>query len=168
MNQHGESGGMAKRLRNVQKAEPARQTAGVITISRCGKNGRRGGGFVHKVASGAGFALLLMVAACAAPAPGHVSPGPATVATGQMPATILAIRPVPTAAPQGSQAILIAMGAPAGQTAGESEIILRTDQGSVLSVVQEDTAGLAPGGRVVVLTTPSLRLARPGYSMPGS
>jgi outer membrane lipoprotein SlyB len=60
------------------------------------------------------------------------------------------------------------MGAPAGQTTGESEIILRTDDGAILSVVQAESSGLAPGARVVVLTSPNLHLARPGYTTPTS
>lgn len=121
---------------------------------------------------GIGFAGTLsgILAGCAAPAaaPPVVSAGTETIVTGRLIATIVVIRPVPAPAPQSGGAVLAAMGSTGAAAAGLSEIILRTDQGNVLSVVQADTTGLAPGGRVTVLTSPRLMIARPGYSTPTS
>lgn len=161
MNQQQGPAGVAERLRKMQKAERALCGRSMITFLR-----RR----AHGVLSAAGIVFGLALAGCAAPAPRIVSAGAGTVATGQLRATILEIRPVPPAAPQGSGAVLAALGASGsgGATAGESEVILRTDGGAVLSIVQADTVGLAAGERVVVDTQPRLHLARPGYSTPTS
>jgi hypothetical protein len=117
---------------------------------------------------GIGFACLTagILTGCAAPAPRVVAAVPDAVPTGRVDATIVAIRPVPPAAPQGGDAILAAMSAAGSPPAGQSEVILRTDQGTVLSIVQSDTVGLTVGARVVVLTSPRLQIARPGYSTP--
>ena len=151
---------MAKRLRRMQKAKPDHGGARLITISRKLRAGLFGTGFAALAAAS--------LSGCAAPAPRVASPGPEAVVSGRVDATVLLIRPVPATTPQGSGAVLAAMGAPAGQTAGEAEVILRTDQGAVLSIVQSDTRGLMPGSRVVVLTSPRLQLARPGYASPAS
>jgi outer membrane lipoprotein SlyB len=160
MNQHKLGRGMAKRLQKMQKGELGHCGTRLITISRHKRGAWLGAGFA--------WILMLSLAGCAAPAPHIASSGGEAATARGVQATILAIRPVPPAAPQGSTAILTAMGAPAGQTTGESEIILRTDDGAILSVVQAESSGLAPGARVVVLTSPNLHLARPGYTTPTS
>lgn len=162
MNQHGPSLGLTERLRTMQKVELACHAERSITISRCGQRGW----------FGAGLAVLFAIAlaGCGAPKPASIaaSAGQAAAKTAPLRATILAVRPVPPAAPQGSGAILTAMGAAAVQGSGEAEIILRTDGGAILSVVQPVTSSLVPGARVVVLTSPSLHLVQPGHAAPMS
>ncbi|MCB8883459.1 hypothetical protein ACELLULO517_24640 [Acidisoma cellulosilytica] len=132
----------------------------MITISRSLRAGVFGVGFA--------VPILGVLAGCAAPAPRVLSTEPEAAVAGRIDATIIAIRPVPPAAPQGGGAVLAAMGTQNGGGASETEIIVRTDQGNVLSVVQTDVTGLAAGARVVVLTSPRLRIARPGYATPVS
>lgn len=159
---------MAKRLREMQKSESGHGRYAMITISRKAAFAPFGSRFPSLPARVATFMVLGALAGCAAPAPRVVTHGPEVVVPARVEATVVAIRPVPPATPQGSGAVLAAIGAPAGQTDGNAEIILRTDQGSVLSVVQSGTVGLMPGGRVVVVTSPRLQIVRPGYATPAS
>jgi outer membrane lipoprotein SlyB len=50
----------------------------------------------------------------------------------------------------------------------ESEVVVRTDDGQTLSVVQPDPAGLVPGVRVEVVPGPTPHLVRPSLSSPAS
>ncbi len=159
---------MAKRLRAMQKAENGHGQGAMITMSRELAGGPLGLRFASLPARVAACVLMAALAGCAAPPPHIVAPGPEAVIPGRLEATVVAIRPVPPATPQGSGAVLAAMGAPAGQTDGNAEVILRTDQGSVLSIVQSGTVGLMPGARVVVVTSPRLQIVRPGYATPAS
>jgi len=152
----------------MQKAESGHGQGAMITMSREWPKGPSAAGLGRISAHIAAFLVLAALTGCAAPAPRIVSPGPEAVVPGRVQATVIAVRPVPPATPQGSGAVLAAMGAPAGQTGGNAEIILRTDQGSVLSIVQSGAAGLTQGARVVVLTSPRLEIVRPGYAAPSS
>lgn len=159
---------MAKRLRAMQKAESGHGRHIMITISRGLSErplGPRFASFSRRIAP---LLVASLLAGCAAPAPRVVAPGPEAVIPGRIEATVVTIRPVPPATAQGSGAVLAAMGAPAGQTDGSAEFILRTDQGEVLSIVQPGMVGLTPGARVVVLTSPRLQIVRPGFSAPTS
>lgn len=110
-------------------------------------------------------ALGLLLAGCAAPtsAP-QLSAAPGAAAP--LYATVAAVRPVPAAAAQTEGQLLASLGQPqaAGSGAGRSEVLVRTDDGQVLSVLASSTAGFAPGGRVVVLPGSPMRLGRPGLT----
>jgi hypothetical protein len=79
-------------------------------------------------------------------------------------ATVAAVRPIGSFASSGSDpdaAILPAMGVSSavGSVSGAmSEIIVHTDSGETLSVVQPSTVALAPGERVIVLPGSGRRL----------
>lgn len=109
--------------------------------------------------------LLLAVAACA---PIARSPAPATSASpaANLPSggTILSMRPVAISSQQIASignAIGASLGGPdAGR--GSTEIIVRTNDGNVISVVQTDAAELHPGDRVNILRDGGLHLVRAG------
>ncbi|MCB8876371.1 hypothetical protein [Acidisoma silvae] len=149
----------------MQKAKPSGSEDSIITISRDVRAGLVGTGFAFL---GIALASLVGLAGCAAPAPRVVSVSPGSAATDRLPATVLAIRPVPPAAPQGEGAILAAMGSTGSAPVDQAEVILRTAQGGIVSVVQSDMTGVTVGAHVVLLTVPRLQIARPGYTTPTS
>lgn len=112
---------------------------------------------------------LVVMAAVAGCAPTNQAP-PASKTTGQ-PATtrngtILSMRKV--AVPSGQDAWRkLLVGSGDMQQAGDSnatpltEFIVRTDDGSTLSIVQANALGLHPGDRIVILRDTGAHLARP-------
>jgi hypothetical protein len=121
---------------------------------------------------------LIIVSAVAGCAP-SARPNTAAVAPesprgpgGPAYATVDAVRAIPLAGAGGGSPqaqILTAMGiATAGGGGGESEVVVQTDDGQTLSVVGANTAGLAPGDRVLVVPGAVPRLARPGTGAPAS
>jgi hypothetical protein len=138
---------MSERLHTAQKDRGAVWGAGLITFS-----GAKG-----SVLAMGGLGVLLMLSACAtgkAPVlqPRDAGAGPA----GPDYATVAAVRPINEGGSGGDARadILTAMGvsplAGAGQAA-PSEIVVRTDDGETLSVVQAGGAGFVPGERVTVV-----------------
>jgi len=111
--------------------------------------------------------LGLLLAGCAAPAsapPLSAAPG----ASAPLYATVAAVRPVPAASSQTAAQLLASLGQPQtpGSGAGRSEVLVRTDDGQVLSVLASSSAGFMPGSRVVVLPGTPMRLGRPGLTPP--
>jgi outer membrane lipoprotein SlyB len=105
--------------------------------------------------------VVTALAGCAPPRPPVTQASPAETAAGlQGPAyaTVASVRPIggfgTTADTNPDAAILPAMGVAASAMpsgSASSEIVVRTDGGETLSVVQPDAAGLSPGERVMVL-----------------
>lgn len=113
-----------------------------------------------------GLVMMVAVAGCA---PTNQFT-PASTATGQ-PATtrngtILSMRKVPVPAGQDSWRKLL-VGSGDMQRASDTnappltEFIVRTDDGTTLSIVQTNSLGLHPGDRVVILRDTGAHLARP-------
>jgi len=97
--------------------------------------------------------LLASLPGCAAP-PAHpiqaaiAKAAPAT--TSRDFGTILAVRPVPERDPQPVRVVLQQLGG-SGAASGTEEIIVRSDTGETLAVVQPDAPTLRPGARVAIL-----------------
>jgi outer membrane lipoprotein SlyB len=140
---------MSGRLRKRQKHRDAVSWRVAFTFARA----------VPRPFAGA-LALALALSACAPttrPSPTASAPelpgGPAGPAYG----TIDAVRPIAMSAgatgndPKAQ--ILTAMGvaAPGAPDATASEIVVQTDDGQTLSVIQANPAGLAPGERVEIV-----------------
>ncbi len=136
---------MSAGLRNAQKDRGAVWLTAPITFAR---------------ASWKPLIVVAALAGCAPPRPPVTQDSPAEMAAGlQGPAyaTVASVRPIGgfgTAETNPDAAILPAMGVassamPSGRAS--SEIVVRTDGGETLSVVQPDAAGLSPGERVMVL-----------------
>ena len=85
-------------------------------------------------------------------------------------ATITAVRPVPSPAPASGGAILadLGLGGKALASAPLAELVLRTDDGAVLSLVQPRAADWVAGSRVLLLPGDRLTLLRPGIAAPAS
>jgi TOBE domain len=108
-----------------------------------------------------GLRVPLLVAAtlpgCASARPPVLKPQAAVAPVGPAYATVAAVRPIRPLAPAGGDtqaAILAAMSvSPAVAAAGgsSSEIVVRTDGGETLSVVQPNSADLTPGERVIIV-----------------
>jgi outer membrane lipoprotein SlyB len=121
----------------------------------------------------AGASLLSFgLAGCAsrvAPASGAIAAVQAPAASnGPAYAIVDSVRPIaPGANPQGD--ILTAMGVPApAGGASACEILVWTEDGETLSVVQANAAGLRPGERVIVLPGAIPRLMVPQAASPAS
>ena len=113
------------------------------------------------------LAVGLLLASCAPSEPPILAPqaaaavapaGPASApAYAPTYATVAAVRPLPAAsaaAPGQDAAILTAMGLATtsrGVSRASAEIVVRTDGGETLSVVQPNLGDLAPGDRVLVV-----------------
>ena len=82
---------------------------------------------------------------------------PAPSTTGE----ILAVRPIAPPPPDGPVRAALPVGVDSGQRASV-EFIVRTDDGSTLSIVQNNGPGFQAGDRVVILRGDRTRLARPG------
>jgi hypothetical protein len=101
---------------------------------------------------------------CAPAKPPILAPQAAVAPGGPAYATVATVRPIPAFAAAGGggqAAILAAMSIPQsamGTSGASSEIIVRTDGGETLSVVEPDSAGLALGERVIVVRGGLLRL----------
>lgn len=150
---------MSERLRKLQKDRfPVRFIASITNA--------RGG-----LGAALGVIASLALTGCAASEGRVATTAPATpLTTGTNYATVTLIRPAPAASPQGTGAVLTAMGLPPTSAAGaaEAEVVVRTDDGRTLSVMQPDAPGIVPGARVVVVADPSLRVVRPGFTAPTS
>ena len=140
----------------------------MATFLRACRRGRSGGGW-----RGAGpLAVLFLLSGCASG--GHqaaLAPASAAMpAGGARYATITAVRPVPPPAAGSGGAILavLGLGQGAGAAAPLAELLLRTDDGAVLSLVQPRAAEWVPGNRVLVLPGDRLTLVRPGFTEPAS
>jgi outer membrane lipoprotein SlyB len=106
------------------------------------------------------------------------APAVASAASGPKEGTVAAVRPIaplpaesgvaPGADPAG--AILAAMGVAAAPSGGRAltEIIVQTNDGQTLSVVQPNAAGLVSGAQVVLLPGPLPRLVKRGTASPAS
>jgi outer membrane lipoprotein SlyB len=113
-----------------------------------------------------GLVMMVAVAGCAPTNPVT----PASTTTGQPAAarngTILSMRKVTVPAGQDSWRKQL-VGSSDLQRAGDSnaapltEFIVRTDDGTTLSIVQANALGLHPGDRVVILRGTGTHLARP-------
>ncbi|GAB0116442.1 hypothetical protein [Acidisoma sp. 7E03] len=112
--------------------------------------------------------LAGLLGGCAGtPAPQAVAPLASTGAG--MGGTVAAVRPVPTAAAGTEGQLLAALGqAQTVSAPAQSEVLVRTDDGQVLSVLVPAAEEVAPGARVVVLPGAPLRLGRPGLTAPAS
>jgi outer membrane lipoprotein SlyB len=117
-----------------------------------------------------GAALTLCVAVtvvgCAAPtAPLQASAVDTVTLSGPSYATVDAVRPITQAIASGDSRaqILAAMGVPLQPGISASEVVLQTDDGRTLSVVQADPLHLVPGQRVRLVpgATPTLVPAAP-------
>ena len=117
---------------------------GKITLSRP----RRAG-------VGVSLVLALSLVGCAPARPPVIQPQATGAPTGPSYATVAAVRPIRTPGAGASDpgtAILDAMGVSREMAAGaSSEIVVRTDRGETLSVVQPSAANLTPGERVMVV-----------------
>jgi outer membrane lipoprotein SlyB len=116
--------------------------------------------------------LALALAACAAvprPSPTVALPETPGRPTGPAFGTVAAVRPITDAAGNGPEArILTAMGVAAPGGAVGAEIVVQTDDGQTLSVVQANAAGLAPGARVEIVPGAMPRLAPLAAAAPAS
>ena len=113
------------------------------------------------------FAMASAAGCTATTTPAAVSPGSASHAVVAKGGTILSMRSVNAQSDTASwRAALLAGAGGSGGAArgGEStlvEFIVRTDDGSTLSVVQANEAGFHSGDRVIILRNDQTRLARP-------
>jgi len=96
--------------------------------------------------------ILLGLAGCA------VSPPPAAPPAAALRATIVAVRPV---APAADGPLLALLGAPSGAVVPVQarEFILRTEDGHILSIVQDDDGLLRAGQAVSVVAGARARLS---------
>jgi outer membrane lipoprotein SlyB len=148
---------MSKRLHAAQEDRGSVWRAGLITFSRA-----KGSALVMS-----GLGALLALSACATgKAPLSQAHEAVAAPTGPDYATVAAVRPISEDGSGGDPRadILAAMGVStaAAATAGPaapSEIVVRTDGGETLSVVQAGGAGFAPGERVIILPGGQPRLA---------
>lgn len=115
----------------------------------------------------AGLGLLAgLLAGCAGTSP---APMTAPVVSAGQGGTVAAVRPVPAGAAQTEGQLLAALGQPqTAEAEARSEVLVRTDDGQVLSVLAPAAEGFAPGARVVILPGAPLRLGRPGLTAPAS
>jgi len=110
---------------------------------------------------GAVLALAAWLAACAptAPAPQLAAGPPATAVR----ARVVAVRALDGVS-TGQAPVLRAIGAHADATAtpgaAGTEIVLRTEDGRTVSVVQPDAAGLRPGDQVILQGAERVHVAR--------
>jgi outer membrane lipoprotein SlyB len=101
--------------------------------------------------------VTLALGGCAPSKPLILAPTTSGARHGPAYATVAAVRPIRAFAGLGidpQAAILTAMsGSPSSPapSASSSEIVVRTDGGETLSVVQPDSADLAPGERVIIV-----------------
>jgi hypothetical protein len=154
---------MSDRLRHGQEGRGVVWSRAVITFSRA----RRGLG-----AALTATALALALAGCvAAKQPLLRAPLAVMAPTGPAFATVSAVRAINETGTEAGSAsdprasILAAMGrspiAAATGNVAAVEIVVKTDDGQTLSVVQPDAGGLAPGQRVVVLPEGGRQMVAP-------
>lgn len=160
---------MTERLPKLQEDRGPVSMSRRITSLRGWASGRAAAGLLLSSLSLAGLS------GCAGHAPGTASlSSPTTVSgvaapSGRTYATVAAVRPASPASTQGSGAILSAMGiSPNAGGSKESEVVVRMDDGRILSVLQADTAGLTPGTQVVIVPGATPRVVRPGLTAPAS
>jgi outer membrane lipoprotein SlyB len=108
------------------------------------------------------ISVLIGIDGCAPANPPKVAPQPSAVSTG----TILSIRAVnPQAAVEPLRAALLAGGSGGSHDNQDRplvEFIVRADDGTLLSIVQQNEAGFRTGDRVVIMRDNKARLERPG------
>jgi hypothetical protein len=75
--------------------------------------------------------------------------------------TILAVREVPAESPGPARIVLSSVGAPATDDSHVFEFIVRTGDGTIISVVQQQANNLHPGGQVSILRGAETRIAAP-------
>ncbi len=137
---------MSVLLRDAQDARAAVWPDAAITFPRAVF---RGGGVP--------VMAVLVLFGCAPAKPPILRPHAAAASDGAAYATVASVRPIRAFAVAGidpEAAILAAMSlspADMGTSDASSEIVVRTDGGETLSVVQPNSAGLAPGERVMVV-----------------
>jgi outer membrane lipoprotein SlyB len=119
---------------------------------------------------GGAAAALVLLSGCATSSHQAALAPAGGAAGGLRYATITAVRPVPSPAPASGGAILadLGLGGKTLASAPLAELLLRTDDGAVLSLVQPRAAEWVPGSRVLVLPGDRLTLVRPGYTPPAS
>jgi outer membrane lipoprotein SlyB len=154
--------------------------SGRLPKEQKGRDGvRRDGAFTFaRVASGpfpVAVALALALSACAAvsrPSPTAARPETPVGPTGPAFGTVATVRPLTLAAGATGNSpeaqILTAMGVGAPVGAAGSEIVVQTDDGQTLSVVQANPAGLARGERVEIVPGAMPRLAPLAAAAPAS
>jgi outer membrane lipoprotein SlyB len=123
----------------------------------------------------AAFGLALTLSACAPtfrPSLSAAAPGTTVGPSGPAYGTVAAVRPVTlSAGAAGNEPevqILTAMGVAPPAGAAGSEIVVQTDNGQTLSVVQGNPVGLAPGARVEIVPGAMPRLEPLGAAPPAS
>lgn len=107
------------------------------------------------------FCALLLLAGCATQTKSPVSNAQAPPPAG-MPGTILAMRPVPAEPPEPTRVLLSSLGGQNAQAdSAVYEFIIRTENGTTMSIVQPLTNGLHPGERVSILRGAETRIDTP-------
>ncbi|MGA3399795.1 MAG: hypothetical protein ABSC95_11290 [Acetobacteraceae bacterium] len=109
----------------------------------------------------ASFCALLLLAGCATLPEPPVAKAQAAPPAG-MHGTILAMRPVPAASPGPARLLLSSLGTQGAFVAGHVfEFIVRTEGGTMISIVQPDAIGLHPGERVSIVQGAETRIEAP-------
>jgi hypothetical protein len=109
----------------------------------------------------ASFCALLLLAGCATPAE-PPAPRAQAVPPAGVPGIILAMRPVPAEPPEPTRILLSSFGGQAAQANNDVyEFIVRTANGTTISVVQPRTNGLHPGAQVSILRGAETRIDAP-------
>ncbi|HUB47508.1 MAG TPA: hypothetical protein VMB73_21210 [Acetobacteraceae bacterium] len=108
-----------------------------------------------------GFCVLVLLASCAAPPPAMQKAQTPPTDPG-LSGTILAVHPVPAASVQQVETLLSGADPQSDAVAGDlSEFIVRTGDGTTISVVQPETADLHPGEQVRIETGGSPHISVP-------
>jgi len=112
------------------------------------------------------FCVLMLLAGCAThteqPAPMTQAASPAGVPAAGVLGIILAIRPVPAERPGPARTVLAGLGSQDSFTDGQVfEFIVRTENGTTISIVQPQTNDLHAGARISILRGAETRIETP-------
>jgi outer membrane lipoprotein SlyB len=104
------------------------------------------------------LALILLLAGCAS----STAPQPAAPTAARSTGTIVSVRAVPPRSVDTPQVLVVETGRREEASLPMAEFIVRTDDGTTLSIVQEVQSDLHAGDRVMILRDHQTRLARLG------